>query len=180
MDTKEKMLREKVIINFKKINPKHHNIMYNEVLKKHNLAHSKNQNGLFFNMNDIPIDIVREMSNYLKLLCETENNNNQELLHNIGERDTEFENTTLFVNNTLNINNRQNVNNHEECEKVIQSTISDVDSWDVKTILATLEKDKTNHRKISQNKFLMAKKKFSKQFIADTRNTCNELKKDLN
>lgn len=179
VDVDETNLREKVILNLKKIDPKHHNRVYNEILKKHNLRYSKNQNGIFFNMEDISIDVIRELHNYIHFLCKTELKNNHEQFNYVGEREFDVDKKKgSGANVKTEHNNNTTTSNNDECEQVINSVSNNTDYCDVKTILSTLEKDKTSHRKISQNKFLMAKKKFSKQFIADTRNICNELKSD--
>ena len=173
----ESNLREKVIQNLKKIDSKQHQQIYHEVLKKHNLKYSKNQNGIFLNLEDVSTDIVKELHNYISLLSETELSTKRGILLNTIIKDGKNDNLDSIPKVVSQLDNKF-TNCCNECEQVITDNVKNVD-LDVKTILTTLEKERSlSHRKISQNKFLTAKKKFSKPVVSDTRNTCNELTLD--
>ena len=178
----ESNLREKVIQNLKKIDNKQHQQIYHEVLKKHNLKYSKNQNGIFLNLEDVSTDIVRELHNYINLLSETEMTVKRDAMLNTATTTT----TTKDVSNGYLDSTPKPVpqldnkcSQYNECEKVILENMQSV-HVDVRNTLTALEKERAlSHRKISQNKFLAAKKKFSKPTVMDTRNTCNELMLDM-
>lgn len=172
----ESNVRDRVIQNLKKIDSKQHKQIYHEVLKKHNLKYSKNQNGIFLNLEDVSIDIVRELYNYINLLSETELSTKRDIMLKTIIKDGMNETNNSTPKSTSQLENKYTHCN--ECEQVIVDNIK-TKHVDVKAILTTLEKERSScHRKISQNKFLTAKKKFSKPIVIDTKNTCNELTLD--
>lgn len=178
----ESNLREKVIQNLKKIDNKQHHQIYHEVLRKHNLKYSKNQNGIFLNLEDVSFDIVRELHNYINLLSETEMTTKRDGMLNTPTMKTTVDDISNdIVHSTLKPVPQLDTkcSQYNECEKVILENIQS-DHVDVKNTLTALEKERaSSHRKISQNRFLAAKKKFSKPIVMDTRNTCNELTLDV-
>lgn len=170
-------LREKTIQNLKNIDSKQHQQIYHEVLKKHNLKYSKNQNGIFFNLEDVSTDIVRELHDYINLLIETESKSKKDVLFKSILKDDARDNLDSPPTKVLQLDNRCTLFN--ECEQVIVENMKN-EQVDVKNILLTLEKERSlGNRKISQNKYLVAKKRFSKPTLLDTRNTYNELVLDV-
>lgn len=147
------------------------------ILNKYDIKHSKNKNGFFFDLSDISPVIVDEINEFLKS-CDVR----ESLFANSYDEDTE-----PYLNNPdsalTNLNKDNNVmltqiNKisipsplclREECKQIVE-TISDLSKSNIESILAQVEKDKTmNSKKYSINKFTVAKKKYGKQVINDTK-----------
>lgn len=51
---------KKNLIDIVRLNPSYHVRVY-KLMKKHNIKMSENSNGIFFDLNDVPGDVIREL-----------------------------------------------------------------------------------------------------------------------
>jgi alpha-galactosidase/6-phospho-beta-glucosidase family protein len=150
----------------------HHTDIYN-ILKKYNLKFSKNNNGFFFDFENVSDEAINELFQYFEVNeqrknatsnmrseIETENENNVDEKHanNNEVKDTTKSQKESKKNSTF-----------QECVNMIDGVMLPTEPrLNVSTIWSQIEKDKTYIvKKNSLNKFNVAKKKFSKQFCVD-------------
>jgi hypothetical protein len=175
-----KKIREKILQNLKQLDVKHHDRIYHEVLKKYRLKHTINSNGFFFNLEEINNDILMELNNYIKIIVDMESTNKHQMVNSMFlKQSPNHEPFVASIASTVeNVDTNLTNNQYDECELVIKMNAPTIDINVVKSTIWMVEKEKLNNRKVSQNKFLVAKKKYSKHIVIDDRNLCHELEMD--
>lgn len=153
-----------IIDKIKKLDPSLHQDIYN-ILKKYQLNSTTNNNGIFFNMEDIHADILNELVDYLEQSQISKDTEERDELQDLNTTPTTFKETT-------NPSERRNAKASlvEECQNVVNGLSPHVDI-NVASVLATLEKEKydLSAKKTAINMFSAAKKKYSKPIVSDSK-----------
>ena len=143
-----------IIENIKNLNNNQHLDIFH-IIKKQNINYSQNNNGTFIDMNNLEEITINEIRKYLNVL-EINNKENQ------------------VKDNLLDHNN----NNFIKIKKDFK--IEQIENKESNEIINQIEKDKIKCiKKHDQNKFLIAKKKYSKQFSTEKKDICEKLELDL-
>lgn len=172
-------MNTKDLINtLKQVDTKYHYDIFH-ILKKYDIKYTKNNNGFFFNMDQIDQSILDEVYNYLEMCALYNNKKETTGDHNSLTCDSEVRNID-FVEKLEDRKNNDEVDNdeivkkcnnktlNEECENIVKNVIND-DTLKVSKILHEIEKEKSFiHKKTAINKFSVAKKKYAKQVITNT------------
>jgi len=151
-----------IIDKIKKLDNSLHHDVYT-ILKKYELNSTKNNNGIFFDMEEINLDIIDELNAYL------EHSHNSKEIEDVDEL-IDINTTELCENETLPPEQKPKpVSLLEECQQVVDELKPSTDI-NVSHILSTLDKEKiANSKKTAINIFSAAKKKYSKPVLSESR-----------
>lgn len=150
------------------------------ILKKYDIKYTRNNNGIFFDVDQIDQSILDELYNYMSALnsnTDTDSTHQSEYMSHLISTDLVKDNTSE-ENKHVNENNEreEKVNKvtskslNEECENIVKNVMND-DTLKVSKILHDIEKEKNYiNKKTAINKFSVAKKKYAKQVITATEN----------
>jgi hypothetical protein len=150
-----------------KMDYSYHSDVFN-ILRKYQLKYSKNNNGFFFDFQNLEDNIIDELTTYIT---------NIENCVKISQEDT---NTILPENASISPSPKDNtVTKHslsEECIDVLKTLNDKMDNkLDVNPLLYIIDKDKQVTRRTTSNKFTIAKKKYSKPIIVEIKYTMLDL-----
>lgn len=167
---KKHLLLRQFVEKVKTMSQDVHLEIYN-ILKKHNLKYSQNKNGFFFDIEKVDDILFDEIIHYMRCLKMKEKNEN----NNQGVTFEQFD-----KEKNVNINNHIK-HKYDDCstkKSILETLISDIDEeckksnvvekTTIENLINSMEKEKTkNQKKTSMNKFLTAKKKYSKQLVTN-------------
>lgn len=86
------MDKKQILSEIDKMSKENHEDIYN-VIKKHDIKHTKNNNGIFINLSDVNEDCLNELIKYIKFI----NNNND---NSIEFEKKKEDSKKLLYNNT--------------------------------------------------------------------------------
>ena len=153
-----------IIDKIKKLDPSLHQDIYN-ILKKYQMNSTTNNNGIFFDMEDIDGDILNELADYLEQSQISKDTEDRDELQDLNTVRTSVEET---ANHSERINPK--VSLVEECQKLVHGLSPAVDI-NVPSVLANLEKEKydLSAKKTAITIFSAAKKKYSKPVLSESK-----------
>ena len=159
---------KELVNTLKQIDAKYHYDIF-LILKKYDIQYTKNNNGIFFSLEQIDESILNEIENYLQISVVYTDDKQEQLSFEKVDSDLlmtkeDDENKDDKNEQFKAISSRYSGN--DECENIIKDVLMD-DKIKVSKILQDIEKDKHNiNKKNAVNKFSMAKKKYAKQSIS--------------
>ena len=171
-------MNTKELVNLlKQVDSKYHYDVF-IILKKYDIKYTRNNNGIFFNMDQIDERILDEVYNYLNMSALYSNKKidlTQKSHTSISDLcDIDMIERCKLENKDQNIEHEEKMKAltskslNDECENIVKNVIND-DTLKVSKILHDIEKDKSYiHKKTAVNKFSVAKKKYAKQVITTT------------
>ena len=142
------------------------------ILKKYDIQYTRNNNGIFFNLENIDENILDEIYRYLEfstLHTNTIQQNTYVQLDSIGKNDNEVDNRLIITNEIEEYTDKTkkctSKTLYDECEYIVKNVLND-NKTKVIRILHDIEKEKSCiSKKTAINKFSVAKKKYAKQVI---------------
>lgn len=154
-----------IIDKIKKLDPSLHQDIYN-ILKKYELNSTTNNNGIFFNMEDINSDILSELVDYLEQSQLSKDTEERDELHDLNVASNACGEITAHQCE----NKITKVSLTEECQQVVDG-LSVSTSINVASVLSGLEKEKHDliNKKTAINIFSAAKKKYSKPVVSESK-----------
>tara|TARA_B110000261_G_C13084443_1_gene357212 strand:+ start:2187 stop:2714 length:528 start_codon:yes stop_codon:yes gene_type:complete len=148
----------------------HHDIF--NILRTHNLNYSKNNNGCFFDFQKLDEAVLQELSEYIQNIekqsqtindkkCVDDMNKqiDEELVKENNDNDKKLINTSTLTEECTGILIKLNIENEIELDPLINM----------------IEKDKCLHKRGITNRFTMAKKKYSKPVVIESKYTLSDL-----
>ena len=147
----------------KKLDNSLHQDVFN-ILKKYKLNSTKNNNGIFFNMEDINEDIVHELNEYLENSQVSKSIERNDDLNDLNIQNTHVEESNI-IPHVIEIKKKSLI---EECQQIVDNLQPHVNIVSSNIIYA-LDKDKQITKKTSVNIFSAAKKKYSKPVLSDSK-----------
>jgi hypothetical protein len=173
---------KKLIDRINNLDHSYHYDIFN-ILCRHNKSYSKNNNGFFFDFQNLEDAIIHDVIQFIDGLEHTLKMNKLSTNLDQFEMDTRFQNSYNNQENISTNEDRQNrlnesTTNHitlqEECVNTLVKL--DIDQeFQIKPLLSMIDKEKTITKKTTNNRFTLAKKKYSKPVIQDTKYTLNDL-----
>lgn len=160
-----------IIDKIKKLDPSLHQDIYN-ILKKYELNSTTNNNGIFFNMEDIDADILSELTEYLEQSQLSKETEERDELHDLNLTPKACgEQTAHPCENKI-----TKVSLVEECQQVVDG-LSPPANINVASVLSGLEKEKHDltNKKTAINVFSAAKKKYSKPVVSESKCANSEI-----
>lgn len=143
---KKKLLTE----NVKVLDVTHHIELFH-ILNRHRIHYSQNTNGVFIDMNDVNTSLLQELENYVSFAQNHPSNLDLKDLPN-------------------DIKGTKPLSENETSEVSIKEDVIIVSNPVESTKDVLLEKEKqSKQNKKNENKFIAAKKKYSKQVLTETK-----------
>ena len=162
-----------VIDKVKRLDHSHHYDIFN-ILRKYDLGFSQNNNGLFFDFDNINSDVLCELQTYLRQIqkrTDEQNNDDQSEKNESPECNVASSENPQPTPQPNKITKNQLM---EECQSIINEI--DTNPIQVVNVMASLDKDVTSSlKRTAINQFNIAKKKFSKQIVSDTKYITSDL-----
>lgn len=173
---------KKLIERINHLDHSYHYDIFN-ILCRHNKSYSKNNNGFFFDFQNLEDEIIHDVMYFIDGL---ENNlkmnkpsiSQDSIYVNIQSQNLyNQENTNTDINKDKDIS-KDTINNQitlqEECVNTLLKL--DIDQEvQIKPLLSVIDKEKTITKKTTNNRFTLAKKKYSKAVIQDTKYTLDDI-----
>lgn len=175
---------KKLIDRINKLDHSYHYDIFN-ILCRHNKSYSKNNNGFFFDFQNLEDDIIHDVIQFIDGLEHNLKMNKLSTNTDQFEMDIRLQNS---YNNEENICNnvvdpkssrlKESTSNpitlQEECMNTLVKL--DIDQEvQIKPLLSMIDKEKTITKKTTNNRFTLAKKKYSKPVIQETKYTLDDL-----
>lgn len=151
MDNK-KLLTE----NVKVLDVTHHIELFH-ILSRHRIHYSQNTNGVFIDMNDVNTSLLQELENYVSFAQNHPSNLDikDKTSNDIKEND---------INDTKLLPQNETINLSIQNDIIVGSNPLE----STKDVLLEKEKQSKQNKK-NENKFIAAKKKYSKQVLTETK-----------
>lgn len=177
---------KKLIERINKLDHSYHYDIFN-ILCRHNKLYSKNNNGFFFDFQNLEDNIILDVLTFmdgleqnLNKLSTTRDTSCDKTTNSTGDKldvessgcENENENENTSISSKENTTNQ--ITLHQECVNTLLRLDIDHDLT-LKPLLNTIGKDKTVTKKTTNNKFTLAKKKYSKPIVQDTKYTLDDL-----
>ena len=126
-----------------------HHIELFHILNRHNVKYSQNTNGIFIDMNEIDDILLQEFENYVSFA---------------QNHPSTIDKNKIIIKEEIN-----EINNYDEND--IDNKTSSYNQTNLEISKDTIiEKDiKSKQSKKNENKFIAAKKKYSKQILTETK-----------
>jgi hypothetical protein len=162
--------KKNIIDKIRKLNTSLHYDIYT-ILKKYELNSTKNNNGIFFNLEDVNDTIIDELNDYLEQSQHVNEHEKNDELINLNESVVCASNDKL---DTLNV--KPKITMQHECQNIVDS-LSPKHDVNAIHILNTLEKEKHEliNKRTAINVFSAVKKKYSKPIISEYKYSNNEI-----
>lgn len=172
---------KKLIERINKLDHSYHYDIFN-ILCRHNKSYSKNNNGFFFDFQNLEDAIIYDVMQFI-----------DGLEHNMNKSSTNLDELKLGIQLQNPYNNQENISTNvdhktrfkeestnnpitlqEECVNTLVKL--DIDQEvQIKPLLSMIDKEKTITKKTTNNRFTLAKKKYSKPVIQETKYTLDDL-----
>jgi hypothetical protein len=174
---------KKLIDRINKLDHSYHYDIFN-ILCRHNKSYSKNNNGFFFDFQNLEDAIVHDVIQFidglehnLKMNKLSTNTNQFELdirLQNSHNNQENISNNIVDPKTRLKESTSNSITLQEECMYTLVKL--DIDQeLQIKPLLSMIDKEKTITKKTTNNRFTLAKKKYSKPVIQETKYTLDDL-----
>lgn len=156
------------------------------ILCKYNLNYSRNNNGYFFDFQNLDEHVIQELTLYISNIennigfIKTEQSMTpcSEYDNNIIPYQEDSQNESSSSSNDSkkknSIKNQKKNTLTEECVNILLE-LNINNNVDLTPVLSIIQKDKTLTKKSTCNKFTLAKKKYSKPTVTDIKYTFNDL-----
>lgn len=173
---------KKLIDRINNLDHSYHYDIFN-ILCRHNKSYSKNNNGFFFDFQNLEEAIIHDVIQFI-----------DGLEHNlqITKSSTNLDHFELDIRLQNSYNNQENRSTNEDHKNRSKESASnpitlqeecvntlvklDIDQeFQIKPLLSMIDKEKTITKKTTNNRFTLAKKKYSKPVIQDTKYTLDDL-----
>lgn len=162
--------KKNIIDKIKKLNTSLHYDVYT-ILKKYELNSTKNNNGIFFNLEDVNDTIIDELNDYLEQSQHRNEHESNDEMINLNDNVVCDSNEKL---DTLHV--KPKITMHQECQNIVDS-LSPKHDINAVNILNTLEKEKHEliNKRTAINVFSAVKKKYSKPIMSEYKYSNNEI-----
>ena len=165
---------KQVIDKVKKLDHSHHYDIFN-ILRKYDLNFSQNNNGLFFDFDNIKEDVLVELQTYLKQIQQNVDQPNIDDTIEQNEKNKESQDVVQQQpSSSMAANKITKQQLIDECQSIVNELAKD--PIHVSSLLSSL--DKVTHsasKKTAINQFNIAKKKYGKQVVSDTKYLTSDL-----